>query len=363
MNHLFFFIFALLVICQNGWTQNLIENGGFEKMVTCPLTLGDFEIENWEKTLPLNTTPDYFSLCADSNQYSHPKNFIINVPPFEGESYVGLVAFNPSTNYREYITTELKNALQKDVTYIFKITLSQPEMAYYYINNIGVIFTSDFDRSKPLPPVLIVKADINIQVDGFLECRNSWTTYTIEYKALGGEKFLHLGCFLTDEKLLYRTYSDRFNFSKKTGYQDAYYLIDDISLIEKTNTSVNDTLIIEALLKTTPKETYVFNDIKFETGSSSSDALNFKQFEKLIQHLKENPSQKIIIEGHTDNVGKVNDNLQLSKDRALFVKSYFESQSIKNIIYTKGFGDSKPLFPNSNEENKAKNRRVVVKLY
>lgn len=358
---------AIILFCffgLNALSQNLIQNGGFEKMSSCPKTLGDFNPVHWHSTLYGRKTPDYFSNCGSAEDFSNPTNFIINMKPFKGNSYIGLVGYNPLNGYREYVSTQLTDTLIKDEVYTFTITLSQPELALYYISNLGVIFSPDSLDVRRLPNTLISEADINIQIaKDFLECRDSWTTYEVSYKAVGGELYLHLGCFLTDEKLLYRTYQDRMEFCKKTGYNDAYYLIDEVSLMPKVDSLLTSDEQILLLEQSVPAQTFVFEDIKFDSGDFSSQETEFEQFTELIVLLKDNPNLKVLIEGHTDDVGEANDNLILSNERALFVKSFFESQSITNIILAKGYGEEVPSKPNNSKENRRKNRRVVIKVF
>ena len=80
--------------------------------------------------------------------------------------------------------------------------------------------------------------------------------------------------------------------------------------------------------------------------------------------LKENADLKLRVEGHTDNVGKSKDNLELSKKRAAAVKDWLSENGVEaSRLATEGFGDKKPVADNSTEEGRAKNRRVeLVKI-
>ncbi|MFC7667282.1 OmpA family protein [Hymenobacter humi] len=75
--------------------------------------------------------------------------------------------------------------------------------------------------------------------------------------------------------------------------------------------------------------------------------------------MKEYPSLEIKISGHTDNQGDPALNLKLSQDRVNEVKKYLSSHGINSgRITTEGFGGSKPIASNDQEETRAKNRRV-----
>jgi outer membrane protein OmpA-like peptidoglycan-associated protein len=68
---------------------------------------------------------------------------------------------------------------------------------------------------------------------------------------------------------------------------------------------------------------------------------------------------KIEIQGHTDNTGTKEHNLQLSIDRSEAVKAFLMAHGVEESrLVTHGFGDTKPIAPNINDAGKAKNRRV-----
>ncbi|MEI6854382.1 MAG: OmpA family protein, partial [Bacteroidota bacterium] len=71
----------------------------------------------------------------------------------------------------------------------------------------------------------------------------------------------------------------------------------------------------------------------------------------------------IEISGHTDNVGKENDNQLLSEARAKAVMDYFVRKGINPTRLTyKGYGSTQPIAPNTTDEGRAKNRRVEMKV-
>ena len=78
--------------------------------------------------------------------------------------------------------------------------------------------------------------------------------------------------------------------------------------------------------------------------------------------LKAHPELKILIEGHTDNVGDPASNLTLSQARAEAVKAALVSQLGADAarIATQGFGDTKPVGENATPEGRAQNRRVEI---
>jgi OmpA-OmpF porin, OOP family len=72
---------------------------------------------------------------------------------------------------------------------------------------------------------------------------------------------------------------------------------------------------------------------------------------------------RISLEGHTDSEGDDASNLALSKSRAKSVAEYLVKKGIEaNRVTSDGFGETRPIAPNDTAENKAKNRRVDMKL-
>jgi OOP family OmpA-OmpF porin len=99
--------------------------------------------------------------------------------------------------------------------------------------------------------------------------------------------------------------------------------------------------------------------IQFESGrdvikSSSNGILN-----NVADIMKENPSYKLIIDGHTDSQGDDAKNLELSEKRALAVKNYLIKRGIDPARLTsRGFGETKPKASNDTSNGRAENRRV-----
>jgi outer membrane protein OmpA-like peptidoglycan-associated protein len=73
------------------------------------------------------------------------------------------------------------------------------------------------------------------------------------------------------------------------------------------------------------------------------------------------PETNIVIEGHTDDTGSDDFNMQLSEKRANAVKDFFISKGVSaDRLTTKWYGETQPKYPNDNEANRQKNRRVEL---
>ncbi|MEO6355045.1 MAG: OmpA family protein [Ferruginibacter sp.] len=107
-------------------------------------------------------------------------------------------------------------------------------------------------------------------------------------------------------------------------------------------------------------------NIFFATGSSKLLPKSFKSLNEVAKILADNPSYKLVIDGHTDNTGKADKNQLLSESRAKAVSSYIEGKKIEATRLTpNGYGQDKPVADNKTAAGRAKNRRVelTVKNY
>lgn len=86
---------------------------------------------------------------------------------------------------------------------------------------------------------------------------------------------------------------------------------------------------------------------------------SYGELERLAATLLEMPKLRIRVEGHTDNVGKAEDLLRLSEERAAAIKTFLVQKGIsRERIETIGYGPKFPLNDNSTDELRAQNRRV-----
>ena len=103
-----------------------------------------------------------------------------------------------------------------------------------------------------------------------------------------------------------------------------------------------------------------FSDkILFGIDQSNLNSSAKGSLEKLITILNKYPDTNIEVQGHTDNTGTDNYNMNLSKRRASSVSNYLNSGGISSRRLTrKGYGESAPNYTNDNEDGKSQNRRV-----
>jgi len=75
------------------------------------------------------------------------------------------------------------------------------------------------------------------------------------------------------------------------------------------------------------------------------------------------PETNILVEGHTDNTGAPEYNMELSKKRAYAVSDFLKNKGVSvSRMDIKWYGETQPKYPNDNETNRALNRRVELAI-
>ena len=135
---------------------------------------------------------------------------------------------------------------------------------------------------------------------------------------------------------------------------------DTLKIVEKTEVKITST------------EKISLPNVQFKTNSDELLEGSLPDIQSLADFLIRNDSVTAIIEGHTDDIGDAEDNLQLSKARAESVKKLLVKLGInEGRIATEGYGDTRPKAvlkdsnppkPDTSPEGRLINRRVEVKL-
>ncbi|HEX3009321.1 MAG TPA: OmpA family protein, partial [Bacteroidales bacterium] len=103
----------------------------------------------------------------------------------------------------------------------------------------------------------------------------------------------------------------------------------------------------------------ILKNIFFDTDQYSLKPESKVELERLLKLLKDNPTLKVEISGHTDNAGSPEYNKTLSENRAKAVVTYLTENGItKERLTAKGYGELKPVTGNDTEEGRAQNRRT-----
>jgi len=101
--------------------------------------------------------------------------------------------------------------------------------------------------------------------------------------------------------------------------------------------------------------------LNFDFNKAYVKKIYYPELKKVAEILKNNPNLKIEVAGYTDDIGPASYNKKLSQKRAEAVKKILVKFGISpDRIVAKGYGEAYPLVPNTNDTNRALNRRVEI---
>jgi outer membrane protein OmpA-like peptidoglycan-associated protein len=102
-------------------------------------------------------------------------------------------------------------------------------------------------------------------------------------------------------------------------------------------------------------------DVLFDTDKARLKPGAYSTIERLAKALQSVPTRRVVIEGHTDNMGSDEYNQELSEQRALAVQSALMQRGVNGSqISTAGKGESSPVASNGTAGGRQQNRRVEV---
>ena len=112
--------------------------------------------------------------------------------------------------------------------------------------------------------------------------------------------------------------------------------------------------VVEEILQTLD-----LSGITFLFGSEEITEQGTVILDEVVTILNEHPEFAVVVEGHTDNVGDENINLDLSQRRAISVMNYLINQGIQaERLSAVGYGETNPITSNDTPEGRAENRRI-----
>jgi len=145
---------------------------------------------------------------------------------------------------------------------------------------------------------------------------------------------------------------------KKDGY-----------LFHSENFDIPETFKYQEYVKDVPLKSIavgskiVLNNIFYDFDKATLRPESTSELERLISMLKDMPSMKIEIAGHTDSKGADDYNQKLSQSRAQSVVDYLISHGVdKNRLSAKGYGKTKPIASNDTDEGRQLNRRTEFEI-
>lgn len=360
---------------NNDTMPNLVADPGFEKSerVYCAWTQEarkfNENMEAWNS--PTETTPDLFSLNADPDCWTHPaKRTNGRAAPHSGSNMAGIKTWgkgNTPTFWHEYVQTELPDSLRAGVRYIAEVWVLRATFSNEASNNIGMFFSAVPVKTRDCLPLYFTP-----QVNELRVIKGGWQKVRGVFDAKGGEKFLLIGNFYSDG----RTGSER----QPEGERGAYYFIDDVNVrLAPPGTALSDAPPESIppppkvrVADHTSTNTVDLHEVEPEVGKSIRLDKIFFDFDKaelkaeseaelieLLDMLTDYPFLRIEISAHTDDQGSDAYNQKLSEARAKAVVDFLVKRKVEPARLTSiGYGESKPIAPNTDEAGRAQNRRV-----
>ncbi|PLX05496.1 MAG: hypothetical protein C0594_07205 [Marinilabiliales bacterium] len=324
------------------WKSTLTEKGYWRQ----PVNLGD----------SINTANDEYS------PFIHPDNQTLY---FSSNGHMGMGGYDLFVARKnEYGWSKPKNIgypinTSKDEINIF--INSSGKTAYYSSRAESGFGNSDlyyFEMPEKVRPHMVAyakgivfDAETNQKLEARFELINLKTGETVIQSYSDPEDGSFLVCLPQDNdyalnvsKEGYLFFSENFNFEGTHTQKEPYKK--DIALIPvKTGKKV------------------VLKNVFFDTDSYELKPESKVELNKLAGFLNSNPTVRIQLNGHTDNVGSESDNLVLSDNRAKAVVEYLIKNGIPaSRLQAKGFGESKPIDNNDTEKGRANNRRTEFEI-
>jgi OmpA-OmpF porin, OOP family len=361
--------------------KNLIINPEFDIFYYKPVSLISHGKSKIEELIPFwkapgYYTPDYLSNLRFIDVLS--KYYLFEFPLPEKFNYAGFALYKESELYSEYIQGKLAKPLESGHVYCLRIGIALTSYSGFSVDRLGFHFSStpvsvgQSNESAILPQVVL-------SIKGVDNTR--FVSLCDYFVAAGGEQFITIGRFISPDKMEIRRRGNvlpsQFGIDKS-----AYYLLENIDLHEikdSAECSCNNLPMNQIRIKIKPdndslklvtdltglKEgkrvilkhvNFEFNSFKLE--SSADTVLNV-----LLKYLTSYPAVRILISGHTDDIGGDEYNLELSKNRARSVYDWMVKHSIDSTrLEYIGFGNKFPLNPGTEEKIRTLNRRVEIKI-
>ena len=342
---------ALSSIAQN--EDNLVINPSFEEVDGKIKGAGQITLAAPWKSMTLNPV-DLYSEGAKADDFGVPENKYGKEKPKTGSNYAGVSFFGYKGRLpRTYLGTRLKEPLKAGKQYCLKFHVSMSDMSKYAVNNIGMYITKD-SLEEMSDENLSFEPQIQNYANKVFEKQFLWESICGTYKAEGGEQFIIIGNFASDEKTTQETIRLSREFSGRQMY-DAYYFVDDVSVIPTDKLDKKDcscdqivggqmeveykTFGTDDKEKPASKKTFIVNSdgtkaeesikksgenvaaaaqsgaateakkevwkvdkqvIYFEKGQYEPKDSESEKIEKIAQYLQDNPDVKISIQGHID---------------------------------------------------------------
>lgn len=375
--------FSMMTFSLNAQEENLVDNGSFETIEGKLKALGCIDnAVGWAS--PTGARADIFSpsKVLDINV---PANIYGKEEAKDGTNYAGIVAFSyGDAMARTYIMAKLNTPLKKGMKYCVKFNLSLAELSKYASNKIGVKF-SDKQFGTDSKTSIIEKTDVLDGKDKIFSAMYNWEEVCGTYYAQGGEKFITIGNFTSNEN----TKSEKIKKDPKVKAAQvtaAYYYIDNVTVTLLTEELFCDCggqpeeasyskMIYQKVPNTnenmSAKEKIELQNAYFGFGANKLTPEAVVSLDLIADLMKENSSIKLEIFGHSDEMEEKlavdkPEFVDMGSKRIAAVMKYLISKGIpESMLIATPVGNTEPaegVEEDDEDLKNAKNRFVSYKV-
>ncbi len=237
-------------------------------------------------------------------------------------------------------------------------------VAYYSSAKDGNwnIFAFDLYETARPQEVVIVKGELtdndgNALKDATVEITYNETGEKQQFKVNGDDgKYAAVVKVSKNQDVIVSVKKEGFSYNAQVIEKEKLVNVGKVeSTVVKTGKLQIDSIV--------PGSAFVVGDIFFGTDSYELNDKSKRLLKGLAEYLKENEGLALSINGHTDDIGDNEKNRVLSQNRSDAVRNYLISLGIEATrLKAKGKGETEPKFPNTNETNRAKNRRTEFEV-
>jgi gliding motility-associated-like protein len=246
---------------------NLVPNPSFEFFTTCPNSFDQISYA-YPWYMPTLGTSDYFNSC-DSGIMGVPTNSFGYQPARTGVGYAGAGVVG---SYREYISCRLNDTLIKDKNYCVEFYINLSNVTFFVASDSLVVgmYISNDSISDPSSQILPYSPQIFTAYSQYVNDTSGWTIISGTYLASGGETFITLGIYYSDNSIGGGGYFYFEDVSITECKDDTIVSITIPNIFTPNNDGINDFFEIKNLPE--KSSTQIFNrwGIKvFETTKSN----------------------------------------------------------------------------------------------
>lgn len=233
MKRIVFIISILFCFVAKQKAQNLIQNGSFENVLNVDCYGGFYNgtlpnahvLDYWYQF----QSPDYFNPSCRPGGYSSPDSWFGYCPAKHGNSYIGIGMFIGNYETKEYAYQQLLNPLIGGKIYCLSFYVSKADRFTHAIKNIGALFTVNLPDYTNL---YISDTPQVLNQNGYITDTTQWVLIQGCFTASGGEQYMTIGNFNSNANTD-TIFCGSNNILFGSG-NDAYYYIDDITLIDQS---------------------------------------------------------------------------------------------------------------------------------